>query len=477
MALAERTEGQERQARDVPPATTILAARARAWPRPRITARGSIIAALLVFTLVKQLILVAAYPPFQGHDEVGHYGNLWTMEHFGRLPTLGDNMPVILDPYSSFTLDWPAVYTANHPPLYYLLTYRIMLAAGSDGPEGLLPRMYALRLASIVPFLLAIWLTYLLTRVLFPRDPFLTLTVPAAVAFGPQLSFEGAIINNDIFSILWGALILYLCAAALRHGLTWRRACLLGVALGSGLLVKATLTALLPLAAFVAIWCRWPRPWGAIRTRDYWRGLRGPAAALIAPALLIPAPWYAYMYRTYGDFSAFRAIQALQAGWNVPAGTFAELLFSREFHTERIKEYVGYWGWRLIPLTTWQERLTYAALILAGGGLVVGIGRLAWGWLRERRRPETLHVGGVGLIILANLAMYGATIYFGTMFLLTQARYFFPVAGATALLGLLGVRALLPERALRPAAAITIAAFAAFNLWLLFGSVLPYAFF
>ena len=73
--------------------------------------------------------------------------------------------------------------------------------------------------------------------------------------------------------------------------------------------------------------------------------------------------------------------------------------------------------------------------------------------------------------------MYGATIYFGTMFLLTQARYFFPVAGATALLGLLGVRALLPERLLRPAAAITIAAFAVFNFWLLLGSVLPYAYF
>ena len=80
------------------------------------------------------------------------YGNLWTMEHFGRLPTIRDNMPVLLDPYASYTLDWPAVYTANHPPLYYLLTYRIMLAAGGDGPEGLLPRLYALRLFSIVPF-------------------------------------------------------------------------------------------------------------------------------------------------------------------------------------------------------------------------------------------------------------------------------------------------------------------------------------
>ncbi len=477
MALAERTEQQDRRAREhVTALPAVTLAPARVWPRLRLSARGAIIAALLVFTLVKQLVLVAAYPPFQGHDEVGHYGNLWTMEHFGRLPTLSDNMPVVLDPYSMYTLDWPAVYTANHPPLYYLLTYRIMRAAGSDAPEDLLPRLYALRLASILPFLLAIWLTYLLARVLFPRDTFLTLTAPAAIAFGPQLSFEGAIINNDILSILWGALILYLCAAALRRGLPPWRALALGVALGTGLLVKATLTVFLPLAALVAIWVRWPRPWGAIRTRAYWRGTLGAAAAMIVPALAIPAPWYAYLHRTYGDFSAFTAIQNLQAAWNVPAGTFGELLLSKEFHLERIRESVGYYGWKLIPLTVWQERLVHGAIILCGVGLVIGLGRVAWGW-RAGRRPETVQVAGVVLLLLAALAMYAATIYFGTMFLLTQARYFFPIAGAGAILGLLGVRALLPDRWQRPAAALTIAAFAAFNLWLMLGSVLPYAFF
>src|SRR5215217_2852971 len=103
MALAERAEQTEHRSEQVTVAATpTRTAGGRTWPRLRITARGSIIAALLVFTLVKQLLLVAAYPPFQGHDEVGHYGYLWTMEHFERLPTLGDNMPVVLDPYSMY---------------------------------------------------------------------------------------------------------------------------------------------------------------------------------------------------------------------------------------------------------------------------------------------------------------------------------------------------------------------------------------
>src|SRR5215218_11022647 len=146
MALAERAEREQLEAR---PDKAILLAAVLSWVRARlrVSARGRIIAALLVFTLVKQLILVAAYPPFQGHDEVGHYGYLWTMEHFRRLPTLDDNMPVLLGPYDIYTLDWPAVYTANHPPGYYLLTYPIMKLAGTDAPGDILPRLYALRLA------------------------------------------------------------------------------------------------------------------------------------------------------------------------------------------------------------------------------------------------------------------------------------------------------------------------------------------
>ncbi len=474
MALAGQI-GEQQRDREGPVDGQRFGALSRLRQRLTVSACGRIVAALIVFAFARQLILVAAYPPFQGHDEVGHYGYLWTMEHFGRLPTLDDNLPVVLDRYHDYTLDWPAVYTANHPPGYYLLTFPIMKLAGTDAAEDLLPRLYALRLASILPYLLTIWFTYRLALVLFPRDHFLALTAPAAIVFAPQLSFEGAIVNNDILSICWGSLLLLLCALALRRGLSSWRALGLGIALGLGLLVKATLTIFLPLAALVALYCRWPRPWGAIRTRAYWRGTVGTAVALVVPMLAIPAPWYAFLYRTYGDFSAFAAIQRLQQEWNVPAGTFGELLTSKEFHLERIREYFGYFGWKLIPLTAWQTNAIYGGLTLCGAGLLVGVARLGWLAARHGWRPTGPQLAGVALIVVANVVMYGAMIYFGTMFLLTQARYIFPVAAASALLAMLGLRSFLPTRALHPAAALTIAALAAFDLWLLLGGVLPYA--
>ncbi len=234
----------------------------------------------------------------------------------------------------------------------------------------------------------------------------------------------------------------------------------------------------------MALWCRWPRPWGCLREREYWRGTLARAAALIAPAVLLPLPWYRFLKRTYGDFSAFAAIRELQKGWNAPAGTFGQLLRSRGFHLDRIHEYWGYFGWKQIPFDEGELRAVQAGLVLCAAGLLFGLVRFLWtppaapgtadrpAEAAERR----VQVAGVALLVAANILMYGAMIYFGTMFMLTQARYIFPVVTATALLGMLGVRALVPRPLRAPAAALVIFLLGVFNLSLLTRLVIPFAF-
>ncbi len=478
-------------AAEVPPAPAESVG--RAWPRIRplrLSARDRILLAIFFVTFVKQLVLVAATPPFQGHDEVAHLGYLWTIDRYRRLPTLSDNLPPALEPWGAFTLDWPALYTANHPPLYYMLAWPVYWVVGSPLTEAdFLTQLYAVRLLGIPPFLLTVWLAYRLATTLFPRDDFLALTVPAAIAFQPQFGFVGAIVNNDILSVCVGAAVPWLCTAALRRGLTVPRALALGVALGLGLLTKATLTVFLPLAAGVALWCRWPRPVARLRERDWWRGTLARATAIVAPAVLLPLPWYLFLKRTYGDVSAVAAIQQLQAGWNAPAGTFSQLLFSREFHLERVHEYWGYFGWKDIPLEIGELRAVYAGMGLCAAGLLVGFARSLWPDPPDRSaaapdgpaaavaaEERRVQAAGVVLLVAANVVMYGAMIYFGTMFALTQARYIFPVATATALLGMLGLRALVPRPLLAPAAALVIVALGLFNLLVLTKFVIPYAF-
>ena len=442
----------------------------------RMSVRTRIVLALIAIACVKQIALAVSYPPFQGHDEVAHLGYLRTIATDGRLPTFSDTLPVALDDYSRFTLDWPALYTANHPPLYYVISLPAYELAGGD----YLSQLYAVRLVAVPMFLLVIWLAYLIARMLFPADGFVVIGAPAIVAFQPQLGFEGAIVNNDMLAILLGTLLLYLCLRVIRDGLSVRLALGLGLVCGLGLLTKATLLALLPVVAGVCVWSRWPRPWGRIRQTDWWRATTIRALAVIAPTLALALPWFLYLRRTYGDFTAFEATQELQGDWNRPAGTFTDLLFSRAFHEERIHETWGYFGWRLIPLGSGSLAVIYIAMALSAAGILVALFR----WMRSIREfgwPDANSVSGVrvaGVVTLAaaSILMYGAMVYFGTMFLLTQARYFFPILPAAIVLATAGIRSLVPDPWQLPATVALVTGAFAFQMLILLKLVLPYAY-
>lgn len=467
MAIAERIERVAATRAVYPPPKSLPAAPPRSRTRHR-----PILVVLLLVAFVRQLVMVVATPPYRGHDEVAHMGYMWVLAGRWRLPTLADTLPPALEPFNTFTLDWPAVYTAIHPPLYYLVTWPFYALAGPDW----LARLYLLRLVSVPFFLLTIWLGYRLAVTLFPNDDFLALTTPAWIAFQPQLAFEGAIVNNDMLSIAAGALLLLLAAKTLRAGLTERRALALGVALGAGLAIKATLTVFVPLVAAVALYASWPRPWNAIRGHAYWRRLLLRGLAVVTPAILLPLPWYLFLKRTYGDVTAFHAVQALQSRWNVPEGTFEQLLLWPRFHLMRLHEYWGYFGWREIPLDPREFQLILIVTLFCLFGLVVGAIRALYHWVAGRWSPARGQIAGLVLLVIANVLMYGAMIYFGTMFVLTQARYIFPVATATGLLAMLGLRELLPPAFRRAGAALVIFGLAAFNFYLLVRLVVPYGY-
>jgi 4-amino-4-deoxy-L-arabinose transferase-like glycosyltransferase len=470
----EQTEPGQRQvsARDAASQTPEQAPRHSG----RTSIRTRIVLALIAIACVKQIVLAVAYPPFEGHDEVAHLSYLQTIAEDGRLPTFSDTLPAALGDYSRFTLDWPALYTANHPPLYYIVS----LPAYELAADDYLAQLYAVRLVSIPFFLLTIWLSYLLARMLFPDDTFIVLGAPAIVAFQPQLSFEGAIINNDMLAIMFGTLLLYLCLRAIRDGLSLRLALALGIVCGLGLLTKATLLGLLPIVAGVAVWCRWPRPWESVRERDWLRKTSLRALAIVGPTIALALPWYIYLRRTYGDFTAFEATQKLQGDWNHPAGSFTDLLFSSSFHEERVHEMWGYFGWRLIPLGSGSLALIYVVMLLAGIGMLVAVYR----WLQQGRARgwpafdsvRGRQAAGVVTLSAATVLMYGAMVYFGTMFLLTQARYFFPILPAAIVLATAGLRSLVPGGWQRPATVGVVAGAALFQMLILTKLVLPYAY-
>jgi hypothetical protein len=83
---------------------------------------------------------------------------------------------------------------------------------------------------------------------------------------------------------------------------------------------------------------------------------------------------------------------------------------------------------------------------------------------------------GVIMLAAASVLMYGAMIYFGTMFLLTQSRYFFPILPAAIVLATAGLGSLVPTRWQHPATVALVTGAGLFQTLILVKLVLPYAY-
>jgi 4-amino-4-deoxy-L-arabinose transferase-like glycosyltransferase len=478
---------------------------------PRWPEATRFIAVLLLLYAAKQIFSVAAYYPFSGHDELAHFSYVQTLTREGRLPELPDlgewranltggepppvdSLPPELYQYCRYALDWycepestrwsndpPRIvtvpglgyfpsgyqYVANHPPLYYATMAPLDALAPNLSPVG---QHYLLRLAAIPFGLLTVYAAYRATRALFPGDAFLTVTVPALVAFQPQISYEAAMVNNDIVAIALTSLLIWGVIVGVRDRFPLPLCVALGVTLGLGLLTKSTTITVAPVIAVAVLL--------AIPWRD-WRGWLTRGVAIGTPAALLAAPWYLYLYRTYGDFSGLARVEELQY-WSKPMGSFFALLTNPAFHVNRFRETWGEFGWRLIHLSPpllWAIAIPTIAAI-AGIGLYAVA---AWRNLPVTRgdavaRPAAWQRKALLVLLLACVIAYLAVVQFGTRFALSQARYYFPVVVAAALLAMIGLRALIPRAGRGVAQGIVVGALVLLNVVIIFGYVLPFTF-
>ena len=279
---------------------------------------------LLVLFLAKGVIISFVHVPFSGHDEVMHYAYLEYVATEFRLPVIPeleewrsledsgdesnyDRANAELWPYCQFTTqDWNIscqryisptwksqlsdrvfpmgwVYTANHPPLYYLIMTPVYWAVNDLSLDM---QSYLFRLATLPFGLVTVLFAYLTARTMFPRDRFMALTVPTFVAFQPQISYEAAMLNNDAAAIAFTSVTIYLLVRGLKNGFEWGTVALVGFFFGLAALSKNT-----SLTMGLAIACAMILGLG-IRNIRSWLP-KGIFAAGIAALLLVP--WFAYM--------------------------------------------------------------------------------------------------------------------------------------------------------------------------------------
>jgi 4-amino-4-deoxy-L-arabinose transferase-like glycosyltransferase len=213
--------------------------------------------AIVVFGVALRCTVVNRFDPRWGYDAESHVRNIeWYRDTFSIPPLDANRM-------------------AYHPPLFYLIEGWILHAIGlSDRPliasfeiPDTDPALRALQLGPLVfAALRLLVVAVFLARVLPERRSIRVLSL-ITLAVLPSSIHLDAMVSNESLNALMGAVVLALMSVVTTKGTPrWTRFLPLGVALGLGLLSKASSVALVAVAVVVAVldlvWKRsdWPRP-------------------------------------------------------------------------------------------------------------------------------------------------------------------------------------------------------------------------
>jgi 4-amino-4-deoxy-L-arabinose transferase-like glycosyltransferase len=368
---------------------------------------------------------------------------------------------------------WPdgLVYTANHPPLYYIVSTPVYWATEWMTLEN---QMIALRMVAIPFGVLAVLGTFLMARWLFPRASFVAVTAASFVAFQTQMSYEAAMINNDILVIGFGALLMALLVRGMRDRFPWPLTVLIGVTFGMLLLSKGSALVFAAPVALMMI-----ASLGLRNIRDWLP--KGVIAAAIGFGLA--APWYLFLYRTYGNLSGLDQIADLQYNYTYKQGldkpSIMDLVWNKGFAVMRWNETWGEFGWRKIPLDNtmlWVLGIPLTILLVAFVAYFLRRLRPRWrqGEPGTIDAPRSWQMWALVAFLVTGILGYAAVIQFGLTFELTQARYFFPMVPPVAVLLMIGLHTIVPARARQYAQISVVGVMIALNLFIYSAYVAPF---
>lgn len=248
------------------------------------------------------------------------------------------------------------------PPYYALMTP--FYWAGR--PFGVISSVYAVRFGTVLLGALAVPLTALLARRLFPDRVVVSLLAPLLLVVLNGFNGTTGAVSNDALVITGSALALVLFLRA-RDRASPRAAAVAGVVAGAVLVGKTTAVGLFGLCGLaLALDPRWRR--GPGRPRLAWCG------AFVCGAALAGLPWLAWNLHAYGALSG-----AEQAGLLTGA---AQETFPRDLDTlaRQVDAATStFWESQLTPSGAGYPVIWYGAVLgAAAGGIALA--------LRRRRR-------------------------------------------------------------------------------------------
>jgi Predicted membrane protein (DUF2142) len=399
--------------------------------------------AIVLAHVLLALVFGAVIPPYEAHDETGHFAVIQHLRTHGVLPDARRPDKAFFD-------------QAHQPPLYYLtvaaLTYwtqpeapsparnpfsfdgsnrrgvRILLRQpGEDFPwAGHVLALHAARMVSALLGGAMITLIAAAAGLIFRARPGAAVLTTAIAAFNPQTLFMAAMVNNDILIGLMGAALVYALLRLLdtQHQ-RLRDLALPGAMLGLSLVSKNSALALIGFVGLallvLARHSGWS--WAALIKRGLW---------LYLTAVIVAAPLYVSNLLRYGQLLVDRERDnklltqpgLLAEGLGVGLrDDWLLRIFSNAFRT-----FWGTFGWGNVPQPDW----VYS--VVAGLCAVALIGALLRLHNTSHRERTGLGIAAALGVTMLLLPTYRAIAFQDPALL--PGRYLMPALfGYTALLG------------------------------------------
>ena len=459
---------------------------------------------VLLLGLFQTLLMIAIIPPWQGPDETRHFEYVRLLYDKGRLLTAKDtSLPIqqeILESmqrhdywrfgYTQFPYDpqnppasfkdvyWPIdPYWLFQPPVYYVMAASALVPVAHAPVDT---QLYALRLISLLPGLLTIWVAFLVARELFPDDPQLTVGIPAFVALLPMQAFINGTVSNDQLAELFASLFFLGIVLFYKRGWSVDRGVLVAGSLVLALLTKRTaLVCVVVLFVAALHYALRKLPAAGARRRSLF--VAGAFVLLAVPlALFILAPgWVDWVLRVYlflppgtqlAQFSPLDHPEILGL-----FGFFLRGLF---------ESFWGRFGWlngRLAPF--WY-------LMMGGMTAIAFLGIGEWFMRPAKSRPERKNWQRDVIAIFAGSLLLAIVLAVGrefrtwshfvitrhdlTIFSIPQGRYIFPVMIPIATLFVLGTREMFPRRWRSMGWAAGLCSVALLSAISIFGYIIPF---
>lgn len=294
---------------------------------------------------------------------------------------------------------------------------------------------HLLRWYSVALGALTVALTFALAREIFPAARALPFIAALFVASLPQFVFISASVNNDNLATTLATATLWQLARSARHGITYRRAAMLGALVGAALLTKFNTITLVPLALLVIAFITLPR--------RAWRAAFVDASAFLLVVVALAGWWYARNLALYGDLSGLSLIIEMIGERAAPMSLTR--WFVAEIEGLRFSTW-GVFGWmNVLAASAFYWFYDLLALVGCAGLMLVAKTTVD-------HRPPTAQallrrVALPALLALWCVVTFAALVYYNRALPAAQGRLLFPALAAFVVLWARGIVALIPARA------------------------------